>query len=74
MRPESEESERDCLMDPEELEPRKKKPALRDLEPLAIAELEEYIAELKAEIARVEAKIATKQSHRAGAAAFFKSR
>lgn len=59
-------------MDPEELEPRKKKAVLRDLEPLAIAELQDYIAELKAEIARVEAKIAAKQSHRAGAASIFK--
>jgi len=59
-------------MDPEELEPRKKAPTLRDLEPLSIAELQGYIEELKAEIARVEAKIAGKRSHLGAAAAFFK--
>jgi uncharacterized small protein (DUF1192 family) len=60
-------------MDPEELEPRKKAPTLRDLEPLSIAELQAYIEELKAEIARVEAKITAKRSHLGAAAAFFKS-
>jgi uncharacterized small protein (DUF1192 family) len=59
-------------MDPEELEPRKKAPTLRDLEPLSIAELQGYIEELKAEITRVEAKIAAKRSHLGAAAAFFK--
>jgi len=59
-------------MDPEELEPRKKKAPLRDLEPLSIAELEGYIAEMRTEIARVEAKIAAKKSHLAGAASLFK--
>jgi uncharacterized small protein (DUF1192 family) len=59
-------------MDPEELEPRKKAPTLRDLEPLSIAELQGYIEELKAEITRVETKIAAKRSHLGAAAAFFK--
>jgi uncharacterized small protein (DUF1192 family) len=59
-------------MDPEDLEPRKVKPQPKDLEPLSIGELENYIAELKAEIARVEAKIAAKRSHLGAAAAFFK--
>jgi len=59
-------------MDPEELEPRKKTPTLRDLEPLSIAELEGYIDELKTEIKHVEAKIAAKRSHLGAAAAFFK--
>jgi uncharacterized small protein (DUF1192 family) len=59
-------------MDPEELEPRKKTPTLRDLEPLSIAELEGYIDELKTEIKRAEAKIAAKRSHLGAAAAFFK--
>ena len=60
-------------MDPEELEPRKKKVPLGDLEPLSIAELEDYIAEMRTEIARVEAKISAKKSHLAGAASLFKS-
>ena len=59
-------------MDIEDLEPRKKKQALRDLTTLSIQELEEYIAELKAEIARVEADIGKKSSHRGAAEAFFK--
>jgi uncharacterized small protein (DUF1192 family) len=59
-------------MDPEDLEPRKPTPKLRDLEPLSIAELEGYIEELKAEIKRVEAKITAKRSHLGAAAAFFK--
>ncbi|HWA44810.1 MAG TPA: DUF1192 domain-containing protein [Hypericibacter adhaerens] len=61
------------VMDPEELEPRKKPATLRDLEPLSIAELEGYIEELKTEIKRVEAKIAAKRSHLGAAAAFFKA-
>lgn len=59
-------------MDPEDLEPRKIKPQPKDLEPLSIGELEDYIAELRAEIARVEAKIAAKRSHLGAASALFK--
>jgi uncharacterized small protein (DUF1192 family) len=59
-------------MDPEDLEPRKPAPKLRDLEPLSVAELETYIEEMKAEIKRVEAKIEAKRSHLGAAAAFFK--
>ena len=60
-------------MDAEDLEPRKKKVQLRDLEPLSIAELEDYITEMRTEIARVESKIAAKKSHLAGASSLFKS-
>jgi len=42
------------------------------LEPLAVAELEDYIGELRAEILRVEAEIGRKRSHRGAADAFFK--
>jgi uncharacterized small protein (DUF1192 family) len=59
-------------MDIDDLEPRKKQPEKRNLEPLSVVELEEYIAELEAEIERVRADIAKKQAHRAGADAFFK--
>lgn len=59
-------------MDPEDLEPRTKKPQLRNLEPMSVAELNGYIAELEAEIARVRAAIAGKTSHRAGAESLFK--
>lgn len=62
-------------MDPEELEPKKRK--LRkiepiDLAPLSVDELNEYIGEMETEIARVKAAIASKTSHRSGAEAFFK--
>ena len=60
-------------MDTDDLEPVRKKPAVKDLSRMSIGDLKEYIAELKAEIARAEAAIATKDKARAGAAAFFKS-
>jgi uncharacterized small protein (DUF1192 family) len=59
-------------MDPEDLEPRQKKPALKPLDPLSIAELESYIAELEAEITRVRAAIAAKQAVRSGADSLFR--
>jgi uncharacterized small protein (DUF1192 family) len=60
-------------MDIDDLEPRSKKPQKRNLEPMGVTELENYIAELKQEIARVEADIARKKSHLAAAANLFKS-
>lgn len=59
-------------MDDDDLKPRKAKPAPRDLDPLSIEELNDYIAELEAEIERIRAHIAAKESHRSGAEAFFK--
>jgi len=59
-------------MDFEELEPKAAKKTPRNLEPMAIAELEEYIEKLKAEIARVEAQIAAKKKQQTGAASLFK--
>lgn len=59
-------------MDEEDLEPRRKMPKLRDLAPLAIAELESYIGELRAEILRVEGEIAAKRKQRGGAESLFK--
>jgi len=59
-------------MDPEELEPRKKAPAPRELDSLSIEELRGYIAQMEAEIERVKAKIAAKQAHLTGAAGLFK--
>ena len=59
-------------MDEEDLEPRRKAPKLRDLTPLAVAELEDYIGELKAEILRVEGEIVAKRKQRGGAESLFK--
>ena len=60
--------------DTDELEPRKKKPAPKDLTVLGIADLEEYIEGLDAEIERARAMIASKKAAAQGAAAFFKPR
>jgi uncharacterized small protein (DUF1192 family) len=56
----------------DDLDPRQKKTAPRNLDPMSVEELREYIAALTAEIARVEAKIKAKQSHAAAASNFFK--
>lgn len=56
----------------DDLEPLKKKSQPRNLDPMSIEELQEYVATLKAEIARVEEKMKAKQSHAAAAASFFK--
>ncbi len=60
------------VVDADDLEPRKARPAPKNLEPLSIEELDDYIAELEAEIERVRADIAAKQGHRSGAEAAFK--
>jgi uncharacterized small protein (DUF1192 family) len=59
-------------MDEEDLLPRQKKPAKKDLVPLSIAELEAYIDELEEEIARTRTEIAAKRKQRTGADALFK--
>jgi uncharacterized small protein (DUF1192 family) len=62
-------------MDTDELEPRRAKPAPRDLDAMSVAELQAYIGELQGEIDRAQAKIAAKEAHRAAAAsALFKKR
>ncbi len=45
----------------------------RDLNPISIDELQEYILEMQEEIARVRAEIALKEAHRAGVESIFKS-
>jgi uncharacterized small protein (DUF1192 family) len=60
-------------MDAEDLEPQKKKPVLRNLDPMSIEELQGYIMEMKEEISRVEAKIIAKKAHLSAAAGFFKT-
>ena len=59
-------------MDLEDFEPRKVPPKPKDLTPLSVAELTEYIARLEAEIGRARAVIAAKQAHRSGADSLFK--
>jgi uncharacterized small protein (DUF1192 family) len=59
-------------MDADELEPRKKAPALKNLEPLGVAELEAYLRELETEIVRTQAEIALKRKRRTGAESIFK--
>lgn len=56
----------------DDLEPLKKKSQPRNLDPMSVEELREYISVLKAEITRVEDKIKAKQSHASAAASFFK--
>ncbi len=59
-------------MDEQDLTPQKGPTKLRELDPLSIEELEEYIAELEAEIRRVREDIEKKQRHRAGVEGLFK--
>ncbi|HEY7991269.1 MAG TPA: DUF1192 domain-containing protein [Stellaceae bacterium] len=59
-------------MDDEDNLPRTKKPPPKNLAPMSIAELEDYIGELEEEILRVRADIAAKRSQRGGAEALFK--
>ena len=58
--------------DDDELEPRTKKPQPKNLDPMSVEELRDYIAGLQAEIARAEEKIKAKQAHAAAAQTFFK--
>ena len=60
-------------MDEEDLLPRTQKPKPKDLEPLSIEALGEYITELEAEIARVKTEIEAKRIHRSGAEDLFRN-
>lgn len=57
-------------MDDEEFP--KPKPKVKNLEPMSIEELEDYISGLKSEISRAEADIEAKKQHRVGADAVFR--
>lgn len=52
--------------------PLKAKKPKRDLDPMSIEELNDYIAEMLEEIERVKGEISKKQAHRAGVDALFK--
>ena len=57
----------------EELDPIKKTPKVRDLAPMSISELEEYIVQMKEEILRVEKDIEKKKTHQDAVSSLFKS-
>jgi len=57
----------------DDLDPKTKKPKLRVLDNMSVADLKEYIRQLKEEIVRVEADIVKKEKHKAAADALFKS-
>ena len=57
----------------DDLDPRQKKSAPRNLDAMNIDDLKEYVTVLKDEIARTEDKIKIKQGAAASAASFFKT-
>ena len=59
------------MINPDELDPSKPAAKVRDLQPMSIEELENYIAALESEIARADAMIAQKQAHRQGIDSLF---
>jgi uncharacterized small protein (DUF1192 family) len=61
------------MIESDENEPRHAPAKKRDLVPLSIAELEDYIAEMEGEILRVRDAIAAKRHQRSGAEGLFKS-
>jgi len=60
-------------MDTDDLEPRKMKPQPKNLDPMSVEELADYIEDLKAEIRRVEENMAKKKAHLTAAAGLFKT-
>jgi uncharacterized small protein (DUF1192 family) len=60
-------------MDTDDLEPRKAKPKPKNLDPMSVEELADYIEELKGEIRRVEENMAKKKAHLTAAAGLFKT-
>lgn len=57
----------------DDLEPKKKAAALKNLEPMSVDELLAYMETMKVEIARVEAEIARKKAYAQAASSFFKT-
>lgn len=56
----------------DENEPLKKAPAIKNLEPMSIDELQAYIEDMKEEITRTEQEIARKRAHMYAASSIFK--
>lgn len=61
-------------MEPEDLEPRTKRPKPKNLEEMSIEALGEYITDLESEIRRARETIAAKEKVRAGAESLFRKK
>ena len=59
------------MINPDELEALRTNAKPRDLQPLSVQELEDYITALEQEILRADAMIAKKQAHKSGIDALF---
>jgi uncharacterized small protein (DUF1192 family) len=59
------------MINPDELEPPKTSQTRRDLQPMSVTELKDYIAALESEIVRAEAAIQKKEAHKSGVEALF---
>lgn len=59
-------------MDPEDLEPRLQPKPVKDLDPMSVEALTNYIVGLEGEIERAREMIASKQAARGAADTFFK--
>ncbi len=57
----------------DDLDPRKPKKALKNLENLSLDELADYISEMKSEIERAELEISRKKAHMSAASTLFKT-
>ena len=62
------------MFDDLDLAPLKPKKVLKNLEPMSLDELGEYINGLKEEIQRAELEIARKKTHMTAASSLFKSK
>ncbi|WP_026261768.1 DUF1192 domain-containing protein [Kiloniella laminariae] len=60
-------------MNLDDWDPKTVKQKAKDLEPLGLEELAEYIAELEVEIARTRQEITRKEKHRKGLDGLFRS-
>ena len=59
------------MFNPDDLEPRKTGVKAKDLQPMSVEELKDYIRLLEDEIVRVEATILKKEAHKSGIDALF---
>lgn len=57
----------------DEAQPLKKNTSLKNLDPMSVEELCDYIESLKAEILRVEAEVTRKKAYVQAASSFFKT-